>query len=119
MKLLFAAPDRDLLACYRRLLTREDRQVDTAFDGTQVIQCMARDRYELAILSSDLPRVGWQRLAGLLHEAQVPVILMTLDPPEEAPGEAVFASLPLPFLPEDLNALLDRALGAEKGGVMA
>ncbi len=110
MNILLADSDRDLLQCYERLLTMNGHQVTTAFDGTQVVQLMAQGPYDLAILEENLPRVRQDRLLGLLREEHVPVIVLlnqrvTANHLLRTPLPGDYLSMP--FLPEDLTALMD------------
>ena len=57
MKILFAAPDRDLLECFRKLLETDLGETVTAFDGTQVLTLLASESVDAVILDRDLPRV--------------------------------------------------------------
>ena len=76
MCILFAAPDRDLLACYESLLTADFGRTVTAFDGARVLTLLGREPFDLAILDESLPRVSRDRLLSGLGEKGVPVILL-------------------------------------------
>lgn len=113
MRVLFAAPDRDLTACYRLLLQTPDRQVDTAFDGAQALEKLSQGDWSLAILNRELPRVPCRRLVEQCGSRGIPVILLTDRPPEprllpENPPPLVW--LPLPFPPSELEALAEGLL---------
>ena len=41
MKILFAAPDRDLLECFKQLFETDLGETVTAFDGTQVMTLLS------------------------------------------------------------------------------
>ncbi len=114
MRILFAASDRDLLRCYERLLSSEDRTADTAFDGTQVLTKLSAERYDLLILSQDIQRVDCRRIVGFCNGEQIPVIVLTFERPglrTLLDGTLANAYLPLPFLPDELIALIDSVRG--------
>jgi len=110
MRILFAASDRDLLHCYARLLSSENRTADTAFDGTQVLTKLSAERYDLLILSQDIQRVDCRRIVGFCNGENIPVIVLTSERPglqTLLDGTLANAYLPLPFLPDELIALID------------
>ena len=119
MTILLAASDRDLLRSYEALLTLDGHEVRTAFDGAQVASLMGGGPYDAAILESALPRVGHEQLIQLLRRENVPVIVM-LDRRVSArhllSASLPEAYLPLPFLPNDLRALLDSVAEKRRAG---
>ncbi|MBQ7248125.1 MAG: hypothetical protein IJS22_08570 [Lachnospiraceae bacterium] len=116
MKILFAAPDRDLLSAYSRLLSDVETETDTAFDGTQAAVKLETEKWDLLILSRDIPRLGWKKILELCRELSVPVIL--LSGRQTGAGEpgmpAADACLTMPFTPDELKSLADRV--GKKGG---
>ena len=110
MKILFAAPDRDLLSAYSRLLSDVETETDTAFDGTQAAVKLETEKWDLLILSRDIPRLGWTKILELCRELSVPVIL--LSGRQTGAGEpgtpAADAYLTMPFTPDELKTLADR-----------
>lgn len=109
MKILFAAADRDLLGCYETLLRTEDRQVDTAFDGAQVLRKLSQGDYDLLVLSRTIPRVPEKTILAQCLERRLPVIVLLPEPLRTGvlTGPVLAnAYLPLPFLPEELTALI-------------
>ncbi|MBQ9544817.1 MAG: response regulator transcription factor [Clostridia bacterium] len=80
MKLLFAAPDRDLLDCFKRLLEPDFSETVTAFDGTQVISLLSAEKFDLVILDRELPRVGREKIFTQIRELNVPVIELICSP---------------------------------------
>lgn len=115
MRILFAVPDRDLIRCYGTLLAGPDRTVETAFDGVQVLRLLSEGDWDLLILSRDIPRIDWRRIAErcsregpplLLLSARQPDLRLLLDP--AVPD----ACLPLPFEPEELETAVNRLLAA-------
>ena len=109
MCILFAAPDRDLLACYESLLTADFGRTVTAFDGARVLTLLGREPFDLAILDESLPRVSRDRLLSGLGEKGVPVILLTDRRVGETPGAR--AVLRHPFTPDILGDAIRAALG--------
>jgi len=75
MRILFAAPDRDLLACYENLLSQAFEGVVTAFDGAQVLTRVREEQFDLVVLDRDLPRVENRILVSTLNDARVPVVV--------------------------------------------
>ena len=115
MRILIGVPDRDLLRCCAALLAGPERQVETAFDGTQVLTRLAEGDWSLLILSRSIPRIGCRRIVGHCNEAGLPVLVLTTRPPTLGLLlEPVLANayLPLPFLPEALERSVDRVLAA-------
>ena len=90
MKILFAAPDRDLLECYKTLFEADLGQTVTAFDGTQVISLLSSEDFDLLILDRNIPRVDHKKIIGAAKQKSVPVIVLTDEPgvpgtPEPSP----------------------------------
>ncbi|MCR5457682.1 MAG: hypothetical protein K6F14_06370 [Clostridiales bacterium] len=83
MKILFAAPDRDLLECYRKLLEEDLGETVTSFDGTQVISLLSTDDFDVLILDKKLPRVDYRKIIERADNRMIPVIVLT-DEPERA-----------------------------------
>ena len=113
MKILFAAPDRDLLNAYKILLTTAEDQVETAFDGPQVLTGLTEQTWDLLILSEDIPRIGSTRILEQCAAKNVPVILMTAGytynrkADTDLPQPREYISLP--FTPGELEAAVARA----------
>ena len=80
MKILFAAPDRDLLECFRKLLETDLGETVTAFDGTQVLTLLASESVDAVILDSDLPRVDHRTLVSKIRGKNIPVVVLTDGP---------------------------------------
>ena len=112
MKILFAAPDRDLLACYEQLLGTDFGEVVTAFDGTQVLSLLSQEPFDAAILDRDLPRVDHKTILARLREKEIPVVVL-IDSPgrirriSEDPSPDAYLSYPFTTsrLAEILRAL--------------
>ena len=80
MKILFAAPDRDLLECYKKLLVDDFGETVTAFDGTQVISLLMSENFDVLILDRNIPRVDHKTIVERANEKNVPVIVLTDEP---------------------------------------
>lgn len=76
MRILIAAPDRDFLTCYQKVLELEGFETATAFDGFQVMAWLQERSYDFVILDRSLPRVGHDRLIKLVNEMEIPVIVL-------------------------------------------
>ncbi|MBQ5953105.1 MAG: response regulator transcription factor [Lachnospiraceae bacterium] len=105
MRILLAAPDRDILMCYERLLSQEGHEVTTAFDGMQLPQLLAGGGPEAAILDPDLPGLDRVRILRMFAENGIPVIALGDIPPESTDTKQL-RFLRYPFLPEELFAAI-------------
>lgn len=121
MKFLFAAPDRDLLECYRKLLESDFGEVVTAFDGTQVLSLASSKNFDLVILDETIPRIDFGTLVARMREKKLPVIGLINEPvsARRLSSEPVASAyLSYPFCPEDLaktvKDTLDYAASDEK-----
>ena len=115
MRILFAAPDRELLRCYEILLAGPGRAVETAFDGVQVLRLLAEGDWDLLILSRDIPRIDWRRILEHCDRGGPPVLVLTAKAPDLGLLlEPVLAQdyLPLPFLPSELEARVEALAAA-------
>ncbi len=80
MKILFAASDRDLLECYRVILSEAFGETVTAFDGTQALSLLSEQSFDAAVIDSDLPRVDHKLIVKRLNEKNIPVTVLTGKP---------------------------------------
>ncbi|MBR6915826.1 MAG: response regulator, partial [Clostridia bacterium] len=80
MKILFAAPDRDLLECFKQLLAGEFGETVTAFDGTQVLTLLSAENFDAVILDRALPRVDHKTLVARIREKDLPSVVLTDEP---------------------------------------
>lgn len=118
MQVLFGAADRDLLQCYRLLLTDAERTVETAFDGAQVLTKLASQRFDLLILERGIPRVGSDRIVAKCVRDGLPVIELLPGPlttQELLAPTPANAYLSHPFLPAELEELIDSVLQKTAG----
>ena len=119
MKILFAAPDRDLLECYTQLLTSDFGEIVTAFDGTQVLSLLSAERFDLVILDRDIPRIEHKRILSRIRDARIPAVLLTNSPVSarpltEEPLPSAFLSYP--FTPQHLADVLRDTLEKAASG---
>ena len=108
MRILLAAPDRDLLGCYGKLLAADLGETVTAFDGTQVLSLLGTDHFDVAVIDSSLPRVRLEALTGRLKESGIPVIVLENGP---AAASGADARLSYPFNEEDLVGMINNTAG--------
>ena len=112
MRIMFAAPDRDLLECYKKLLEDDLGETVTAFDGTQVLSLLSAERFDVAVLDDALPRIGFEKLAKRIDEEKIPLVVLTDG------GTASYrrtagsggAYLTYPFTPETMENVIKDAL---------
>ena len=113
MKILLADPDRDFLTSYGKILEIDGHEVETAFDGTQVITKTAGSRFDLVLLNSDLPRIDSVRIVCHLNEEGVPAAVLSGDGKkieERFKEEKVAAYLYFPFGPAEMRSLVREAV---------
>ena len=111
MRILFAAPDRDLLQCYRRLLTERLGETVTAFDGAQVLALLETERFDLAVLDRALPSVEHKTLLAELRRRELPSLALRSSAPHDRDLCEAFpacASLRYPFRSAELIGRLRR-----------
>ena len=111
MRIMFAAPDRDLLECYRILLEEDLGETVTAFDGTQVLSLLSTESFDVVILDDATPRIEFERLAESIREKKIPFIVLT-DGGASRRGakETGDAYLKYPFTPEKMREVIQDTL---------
>lgn len=77
MKILFAAPDRDLLECYKQLFEADLGQTAAAFDGTQALALLSAEDFDIVILDRNIPRVDHRKITEHAKSRNIPVIVLT------------------------------------------
>ncbi len=107
MRILLAAADRDLLECYRQILSDRFGETVTAFDGTQVFSLLGTEPFDLVILDRDLPRMDHQSLTGRIHTRKIPLVVLSAEQ-EDGQTENV---LNYPFTPAQIIAAAEKAAG--------
>ena len=111
MKVVLAAPDRDLLECYRQILQSDFGPVRTAFDGTQVWELLDAETPDLVILDDTIPRIAYRDLAERIRGKGISLLTLT-------EGEGGAAALSYPFTHEEHAAGI-RAAAAKQPQMMA
>ena len=109
MKILFAAPNRDLLQGYQKILSEDFGETVIAFDGAQLLSQLAAGGYTIAVLDRTLPRVRHELLLRQLEREKIPVITLLHEPVAvkhltESPLSHAFLSYP--FRAEELCGLI-------------
>lgn len=112
MQILMAAPDRDLLECYRQLLQNDFGPVQTAFDGTQVLERIRTEAPDVVLLDEEIPRIDFGTLAGRIRGEGIALIALTKKRNEEARRAPANAWLTYPFSPEDMAGIIKQTAGA-------
>ena len=119
MKVLLAAPDRDMLFAYRRLMELAGHTAQTAFDGVQVLEILETASFDLAVLDERLPRIAHERVMRRLISKGVPVVVL-LNAPVSAKRlcrkELANAYLSHPFSSAELFALAANVLEKANAG---
>ena len=119
MKILLAAPDRDLLECAKQLLEDGEREIVTAFDGTQVLSMLQTESFDIVILDRDIPRIDHRRIISRIKEMRIPVIVLTDSPVvvNQLTAEVLPNTyLPYPFTSSELTAVIDKTLCISSSG---
>ena len=110
MNILLADSNRDLLQCYQKLLMMDGHSVTTVFDGAQALSLLAPEKYDIAILEEDLPRVDLAQLLRALDKDRIPAIVLasgTVTVKTLLGSSLPSAYLSFPFLPSDLIQLME------------
>ena len=105
MKILFAAPDRDLLECYKKLLQKDFGEIVTAFDGTQVLSLLSNETFDITVIDKSLPRIDFGTLISHIKGKELPVIVLTNEPPGvkgRTDGPTAIEYLSYPFTSQEL-----------------
>ena len=108
MRIMFAAPDRDLLECYKKLLEDDLGETVTAFDGTQVLSLLSAESFDVVILDDALPRIGFEKLAKRIRERKIPLVVLTdgkFSAHQRSEG-AGCAYLTYPFTPDTIEKVI-------------
>lgn len=108
LKILIADPDRDFLQTFSQYFMLDGSEVQTAFDGTQVIRKVVGMTPDLVILGYDIPRVGAVELITQLNEKNIPVIAMLREKVNSdhlLRRELPEAYISFPFFPKELIKL--------------
>ena len=124
MQVLLADPHRDILLTYQKLFALRGDAADCAFDGTQALTCLTQGDYQLAIVSSRLPRIRAEKIIEAARARGVPCIEMIdthLRSAHLLSGVSACAFLSLPVSPDILfgyvDAILQKAACGERFSV--
>lgn len=104
MRILFAAPDRDLLMTYERLLTIEDHSVTAVFDGAQTVRKLSGHRYDLVVLDRNIPGIDTVNIMKLIKTEHTPVLQLLsrkITPSVLMENNAADSYISFPFLPDE------------------
>ncbi len=115
MKILIADPDRDFLQSFKKHLECCSYEIDTAFDGTQVIRKITETSFDMVLLGQNIPRVPWSELVRQLNEKKIPSIVMLREKVNSDLLRARIlpnAYISFPFFPNELYDLVNQV--AEK-----
>lgn len=120
MRILLAAPDRDLLECYGKILEADFGETVTVFDGAQVISLILSEYFDAVILDCDIPLAKNTKLIERIRGRGIPVIALINDPVslrELSQNTPANAYLYYPFTPRELGAAILNTAGnrPEKG----
>lgn len=80
MRILLAAPDRDLLGCYKKLLESDLGETVTSFDGTQVLSLIQSESFDIAVIDSDLPRIEYGKLIAQIKDKRIKTVALINEP---------------------------------------
>lgn len=110
LKILAGSPERDFLTSFKKLLELSENQVETVFDGTQVVSKMAETKFDAVILSDNIPRINCREIVKILNEENIPVIVIS----DKKTGSGILSDdvlansyLSLPFFPDELGKRLE------------
>lgn len=119
LKVLVADDDQGLRLSVRSALSSNNRfQVEEAFDGINAIEKIRTDKFDIAILDVDMPRLNGLETLKLIkeHNPGIIVIVMTafatIDHAVQAVKDGAYNYLSKPIKGDDLIAIIDRALTA-------
>jgi DNA-binding response OmpR family regulator len=96
-RVLIAVPDAALLDAYRRQLTADGFEVETARDGLECVHRLQAFAPEVLVLSTALPWGGGDGVLAVMHEdarlSYIPVIV--LSPGHDVGGPARIWDFPI------------------------
>ena len=119
MNILLAESDRDFVSAFERLLQTEHHTVRTAFDGTQAVTKLTESRCDMVILGEELPRISYQEIIRLLNNSNTPVVVISyrkINTGVLTKENLASSYLTLPFLPQELLALIDSIAEKRQSG---
>lgn len=117
MKVLFAAPDRDLLSAYGLILAQDGYTIEKVFDGTQVLTKLSDEAFDVLVLSDDIPRIENRRIINLCREKGVSLVMLVNkkpSPEECASYKESEGYLVMPFTPKELDGAIKKVTNHEE-----
>ena len=117
MNRILVVDDEDivLMSC-RRALAAKDREVVTASSGTEALERIEREAFDVVLLDIMMPNVGGLEVLQRVKESHpaIEVVMVTglaqVETAVRAMKLGAFDYLPKPFDPDELNLVVDRAL---------
>ena len=102
-RVLLVDDDPQLIQVFAAWLKDEGFETELAFDGIQALDAIAEVRPDLVVADVSMPRMDGVTLALRLRMLQIPIILISANPPPSTTDPEI------PFLrkPFDLTALLN------------
>lgn len=113
MKILFAAPSRDLAACYESLLSETVGETNLAYDGVSALSLLEAERFDLAILDDSLPRISCKQVLREARQKGVPSIVLIGGMEEGFEAEEPSGHIAYPFFPDELMSLIHNILAVK------
>ena len=85
--------------------------VETVFDGTQILTKLRTSTFDLLIVTEDIPRIPLRQIVSYCNEERIPVLVLTNATPRLATLiDSVLANdyLPFPFTSSELKSKISR-----------
>jgi len=113
MKILFSAPDRDLLECYKNIFDSDFGECAVAFDGTHVVSMLAKEMFDIMVLDCNIPRIDYKYLIGRAQNNGIPVVLLVDEPVNSyllCDNPLPDAYVSYPFTPEEIESVIKKTI---------
>jgi signal transduction histidine kinase len=100
----------------RRILSSQGHQVTTADSGEEALSLFSKDAFDLALLDLKMPGISGMDLLVRLREIDSDVVYImvtayaTLETAVEATRSGAYDYVAKPFTPDELTAVVDKAL---------
>jgi len=116
--ILIVDDDDAIRALLRTILQRRGLAVDSARDGTEALECLARSRYAVMLLDLMMPRgSGWDVLGEIarwpLDRRPIIIVLTAGTEPRTLDPSLVAGTVRKPF---DIDVLVDTVAACVRGG---
>lgn len=111
-RILVVDDEPGLRTVLNRLLTMKGHVVQVAASGTEALERVQREPFDLVITDQGMPEMNGRELARRLRQQapNLPILLLTGDTDPGEPDEAVSAIMPKPFRIDRLDALVRQLL---------